>query len=429
MSFISNLYKSDDEEENKFKITRGMLILGISILVIVIVLIIIIVSVLKGSKEEYNISSFNKLEKRMVEEAPIYLFQKNIELTEKEIKIDLKDMLTENGGSIDPDKVKAAKVCDGYVIAKKVEGESYSAYIKCKDLYTTSGYISNDITTTKKKTTTASDKTKPDITIIGENELSINLGTVYKDQGAKAMDNVDGDITSKIKVTGSVDTKKEGVYTITYTVTDKAGNTDTKTRKVTVVPVITTTIPKTTTKNNTTTRYTTKRPTTTTKKPTTSPTITLYGSETITLYVGNSYNEPGYSAKDSLGANITSKVQVTSYVNTKVAGTYYVNYSVTDSYGNSASKTRIVVVKSNYITLKGITLTPNAPTLNVGGKVNLTVYFNPTNATNKNVTWSSDNPSVATVSGGTVTAKSKGTAIITVTGADGISASARITVK
>ena len=61
----------------------------------------------------------------------------------------------------------------------------------------------------------------------------------------------------------------------------------------------------------------------------------------------------------------------------------------------------------------------------------LTVTVSPSNAANKNVTWSSSNTSVATVSSsGVVTAKSTGTATITVTTADGSKkATANITVK
>ena len=58
--------------------------------------------------------------------------------------------------------------------------------------------------------------------------------------------------------------------------------------------------------------------------------------------------------------------------------------------------------------------------MKTGNTESLTAIIAPTNATNKNVTWSSSNESVATVSSdGKVTAISKGTAIITVTTKEG----------
>ncbi|MEH7075999.1 immunoglobulin-like domain-containing protein [Neobacillus drentensis] len=53
-------------------------------------------------------------------------------------------------------------------------------------------------------------------------------------KGITAKDNVDGSLTSKIKVTGTVKTKKKGTYTLTYTVTDKSLNKTVVKRKITV---------------------------------------------------------------------------------------------------------------------------------------------------------------------------------------------------
>jgi chitinase/chitodextrinase len=53
--------------------------------------------------------------------------------------------------------------------------------------------------------------------------------------GVKAVDKEDGDLTSKIKVEGDVDTSKVGKTTLTYTVTDSAGETVTVTRQVEVI--------------------------------------------------------------------------------------------------------------------------------------------------------------------------------------------------
>lgn len=54
-------------------------------------------------------------------------------------------------------------------------------------------------------------------------------------EGVTATDNVDGDVTAKVEVAGSVDTSKPGAYTLTYTVTDSRGNVTTVERIVTVV--------------------------------------------------------------------------------------------------------------------------------------------------------------------------------------------------
>lgn len=420
----------ETKDKKKFQITRGMVILAVLALVILITIIIIIVKVTtSGKKEEYTSTDFNKLEARMIEEAPTYISQKNIILTDKEIRIDLKELLIENGGFIDSAKVKAAKVCNGYVIASKQESEKYSSYIKCGNMYTTTGYISNDKENNKTTTTTVKDTVLPTITLVGESEISINQGANFEDQGAKATDNIDGDITSKIVKSGSVDTKKVGSYVITYSVTDKAGNKADVKRTVKVIPTPTTSEPITTTRQTTkksTSKVTTKA---TTRRPTTPPTITLYGSKTIIINVGEMYNDPGYSATDSLGGNITSSVRVSSNLNISNPGTYYVTYQVTDNYGNKASTSRTIIVKQSLIALSGVKLSPNTLDMTPGQSKTLTVYYTPTNATDKTVSWSSDNPSVATVNNGVVYARTRGIAIITVKSTNGKTDKARVTVK
>lgn len=42
--------------------------------------------------------------------------------------------------------------------------------------------------------------------------------------GCKAIDNFDGDITNKIEISGNYDINKKGIYKVTYTVSDDAGN-------------------------------------------------------------------------------------------------------------------------------------------------------------------------------------------------------------
>lgn len=427
--------ETEFEEKKKFVLTRGMLILGIFIFVVIIVLIIVLIKFLRNSNE-LSIEDYEKLEQRMVEEAPIYIYQNNIEFSEEDLKIELKDMLEENGGSISSDKIKAAKECDGYVIAAKKEYETYDAYIKCGSVYKTSGYVSNDKAVTTTKTTTKKDSQQPVITIIGETELTLNVGDTYVEKGAKALDNVDGDITSKIVTNGTVDTLKAGTYLVTYDVSDNSGNKSSKTRTIivkekTIVTTTTTTTTKinTTTKNITTTKQrTTKRITTT--RPISAPTIILNGSKTIYLEVGSRYFDPGYIASDGSGKDITRNVKTSGSVDYNTVGTYILTYSVTDTYGNTAVTTREVIVKSSSIAVSSITITPNVFDLSVGMSITLNYNISPHNATNKSVSWTSSDASVVTVSStGVITARKKGTAIITIKTNNGKKATAKVIVK
>lgn len=83
----------------------------------------------------------------------------------------------------------------------------------------------------------APDTERPVITLLGSNPLDMDQYTSYVEPGFTAIDNRDGDITSSVVVTGSVDTATVGSYVLTYTVSDQAGNTATATRTVRVNPV------------------------------------------------------------------------------------------------------------------------------------------------------------------------------------------------
>ena len=75
---------------------------------------------------------------------------------------------------------------------------------------------------------------EPVITLNGESHITLNVGDTYSEQGATAKDDKDGDISSKISISGSVNTSKAGKYTITYSVKNSNGKTVTKTRTITV---------------------------------------------------------------------------------------------------------------------------------------------------------------------------------------------------
>jgi len=78
------------------------------------------------------------------------------------------------------------------------------------------------------------DNLPPRITLNGARVVLTDIDEPYVDAGASAEDFIDGVI--EVQTTGAVDTSKLGTYTITYTATDKAGESSSKTREVRVVP-------------------------------------------------------------------------------------------------------------------------------------------------------------------------------------------------
>jgi hypothetical protein len=80
-----------------------------------------------------------------------------------------------------------------------------------------------------------SDLNKPVITLVGDDVITLDLGATWTDPGCTATDAEDGAITTGFTVTGTVNTAQVNTYTITYTVSDKAGNvSDEVTRTVKV---------------------------------------------------------------------------------------------------------------------------------------------------------------------------------------------------
>jgi len=79
------------------------------------------------------------------------------------------------------------------------------------------------------------DTTAPVITLNGALSIETKVGANYVEEGATAMDNIDGNLTNKISVTGQVNTAAVGEYTIVYSVSDQAGNQSSATRQVRVV--------------------------------------------------------------------------------------------------------------------------------------------------------------------------------------------------
>jgi endoglucanase Acf2/uncharacterized protein YjdB len=121
----------------------------------------------------------------------------------------------------------------------------------------------------------------------------------------------------------------------------------------------------------------------------------------------------------------TETIAMTSAINVGLAVT-----SHNDGILSTAVFDNVSVTSGN-VAVTGVTVSPTAATINIGGTQQLTATVAPANATNKTVSWSSNNTSVATVNGsGLVTAVASGSATITVTTQDGSkTANAAITVN
>jgi len=167
--------------------------------------------------------------------------------------------------------------------------------------YSAPGYtlVAADITIVKAEA--------PVITLLGETEASLELGSTYTDAGATAIDNIDGDITSSIEIVNNVDINTVGTYTVTYNVSDAAGNAATQvTRTVNITPDVTI------------------------------PVITLLGESEVSLELGSIYTDAGATAIDNIDGDITSSIEIVNNVDINTVGTYTVTYNVSDAAGNAA---------------------------------------------------------------------------------------------
>ena len=134
-------------------------------------------------------------------------------------------------------------------------------------------------------------------------------------------------------------------------------------------------------------------------------------------------NESSYT-----GSFSSNSQQITLRATTP--GTYYLHVLTKDIAGNKIETISMAITVTQLVT--NITVSPTTLTLKEGETSKLTASITPTNATNKGVSWSSNDNIVATVSSsGLVTAKSAGNTTITVKANDGSnrSATCRVTVE
>lgn len=160
------------------------------------------------------------------------------------------------------------------------------------------------------------DRALPTLSLVGGNE-TIECGGAFSDLGATASDTCEGDISGSIVVGGDVvgPATQPGIYTITYDVSDGAGNTAPQVSRIVTV------------------------------EDTTAPAITIIGGN-LTVECGSVYVDAGAVASDDCEGDLSNNITVGGEtVDTATPGPYNITYDVVDGSGNSATQaTRTVIV-------------------------------------------------------------------------------------
>jgi formylglycine-generating enzyme required for sulfatase activity len=157
------------------------------------------------------------------------------------------------------------------------------------------------------------DDANPELELFGGAGITREAGQPWAEPGVAAHDARDGNLTSAVTISGTVDVNSTGTYLLTYSVSDAAGNEVNATRTVTV-------------------------------SDTTDPVVTLPGDANVTHAKDVAWVEPGATAYDTLDGNLTNQVTITGAVDVNSTGAYVLTYSVSDAAGNDSNVTRVVNV-------------------------------------------------------------------------------------
>ena len=160
----------------------------------------------------------------------------------------------------------------------------------------------------KKRVVEVVDRKAPSLELIGDSQTKICPNGNYQDEGARAVDEYDGDLTDQIVV------KKEKGKII-YSVKDSSLNETKVVRELLEIDEE-------------------------------APVIQLKGSQTIYVDYKGKYKEPGYEAIDNCDGDLTNQVSISGSVNVNKLGTYKLTYAVTDTSGKKAEVQRTVIVSN-----------------------------------------------------------------------------------
>lgn len=155
--------------------------------------------------------------------------------------------------------------------------------------------------------------TSPQITLKGDNPITLSIKDTYEELGFTAEDAFGTDLTAQVEVSGEVLAGQLGTYTLTYKVEDAAGHVTEVNRIVKVINDV-------------------------------PPEIVLNGDNPYILIKGSDYVDPGSSAIDYFGEAVEVSHNASEVVQVDEIGAYKVTYIAEDEYGNEVTAKRIVHV-------------------------------------------------------------------------------------
>ncbi|MFZ4796561.1 MAG: immunoglobulin-like domain-containing protein [Bacteroidia bacterium] len=160
------------------------------------------------------------------------------------------------------------------------------------------------------------DEVKPVVVLNGTAILRTEINKLFVDPSVTAIDNIEGDISSRVQTISTLDTANIGVYNIKYFVTDYSGNTSDTLYRTVIVEL-----------------------------NSTGPVLVLATPLLFTMEVGTEYVEPGFTALENNGNNINPNVIITTNLNKNKVGNYTMNYSITDAFNFNKTAVRQIRVR------------------------------------------------------------------------------------
>ena len=249
----------------------------------------------------------------------VYRAEHNDEICKKNVTIVVEDTLPPTieltggnesfvspNGRYEEEGYKAHDIYDGDLTESVVRTETDNIIT-----YTVTDKAGNTAIVTRK--ITYKDTVPPVITLNGDSETTVVIGTSYEEPGYTAIDDCDGELSDRVVVEGSIDINKCGIYILKYIVKDSVGNQSVLERKVIVADMV-------------------------------PPTITLKGDTAVYVKLGETFTDEGCVANDNIDGDISDRIIITGSVDNSKVGQYNLVYQVTDNSGNKTEVIRAVYV-------------------------------------------------------------------------------------